>query len=296
MSRDLSFASELLVSGLLVGMLYAMVALGFVLIYKASDIFNFAQGAMTFFAALALVSFLPVAGWVPALLLVVVLMFGVALAIERLALRPLVGQPPLSLAMATIGITFVLGGVAQALWGTEPQRLSLGVSTKPIEVAGMLVNRTDLLGAGLVALLVAGLVWFFQRTKIGLGLRAVADDHEAALSVGIPLRRVWAVAWGLSGIVAIVAGILWGNRLGVGFAISLIALKALPVLIIGGIDSIPGAIVGGLIVGASESLAEGFIGPLVGGGVQDIFAYLVALVFLIVRPYGLFGRPVIERV
>ncbi len=296
MSSDLSYGAELLISGLLVGVLYAMVALGFVLIYKASDIFNFAQGAMTFFAALALASVLPAAGWVPALIFVVVLMFVVALAIERLALRPLVGQPPLSLAMATIGITFVLGGLAQAIWGTQPKRLPLGVGAKPIEVAGILINRTDLLAAGLIALLVAGLVWFFQRTKIGLGLRAVADDHEAALSVGISLRRVWAVAWGLSGVVAIVAGILWGSRLGVGFAISQIALKALPVLIIGGIDSIPGAIVGGLIVGASESLAEGFIGPLVGGGVQDIFAYLVALVFLIFRPYGLFGRPVIERV
>ena len=293
---DLSFAAELLVRGLLVGVLYAMVALGFVLIYKASDVFNFAQGAMTFFAALALVSVLPAAGWVPALVFVVLLMFAVAMAIERLALRPLVGQPPLSLAMATIGIMFVLGGLAQAIWGTEPKRLPFSVPGNPIEVAGILVSRTDLLGTGLVALLVAGLVWFFQRTKIGLGLRAVADDHEAALSVGIPLRRVWAVAWGLSGVVAIVAGILWGSRLGVGFAISQIALKALPVLIIGGIDSIPGAIVGGLIVGASESLAEGFIGPLVGGGVQDIFAYLVALVFLTVRPYGLFGRPVIERV
>jgi branched-chain amino acid transport system permease protein len=293
---DLSYAAELFVRGLLVGVLYAMVALGFVLIYKASDVFNFAQGAMTFFAALALASVLPTAGWVPALLFVVLLMFALALAIERLALRPLVGQPPLSLAMATIGITFVLGGLGQAIWGTQPKRLPLGVSPNPIAVAGILVNRADLLAAGLVALLVAGLVWFFQRTKVGLGLRAVADDHEAALSVGIPLRRVWAVAWGLSGVVAIVAGILWGSRLGVGFAISLIALKALPVLIIGGIDSIPGAIVGGLIVGASESLAEGFIGPLVGGGVQDIFAYLVALVFLIVRPYGLFGRPVIERV
>ena len=296
MSGDLSYGAELLISGLLVGVLYAMVALGFVLIYKASDIFNFAQGAMTFFAALALASVLPATGWVPALALVVLLMSAVALLTERLVLRPLVGQPPLSLAMATIGLTFVLGGLAQAIWGTQPKRLPLGAGAKPIEVAGILINRTDLLAALLVGLLVAGLVWFFQRTKIGLGLRAVADDHEAALSVGISLRRVWAVAWGLSGIVAIVAGILWGSRLGVGFAISQIALKALPVLIIGGIDSIPGAIVGGLIVGASESLAEGFIGPLVGGGVQDIFAYLVALVFLIFRPYGLFGRPVIERV
>jgi branched-chain amino acid transport system permease protein len=296
MPPDLGFAAELLVSGLLVGVLYALVALGFVLIYKASDVFNFAQGAMTFFAALALVSVLPVAGWVPTLIFVILLMIALALGIERVALRPLVGQPPLALSMSTIGITFVLGGLAQTVWGTQPQGLHLGIAATPIDVAGIYVNRADLFAAGVAALLVGALVWFFQRTKLGLGLRAVADDHEAALSVGISLRRVWAVAWALSGIVALVAGVVWGSRLGVQFAISLIAFKALPVLIIGGVDSIPGAIVGGLIVGASESLAEGFIGPLVGGGVQEIFAYLVALVFLIVRPHGLFGREVIERV
>jgi branched-chain amino acid transport system permease protein len=295
-SADLSYAAELLVSGLLVGVLYAMVALGFVLIYKASDVFNFAQGAMTFFAALALVSVLPHLGWTLSLLFVVMLMCALALAIERLALRPLAGRPPLALAMSTLGVTFALGGLAQALWGTEPQRLSLGIPPTPIETAGILINRIDLYAAGAVTVIVAALIWFFQRTKIGLGLRAVADDHEAAMSVGISLHRVWVVAWMLSGLVAIAAGILWGNRVGVGFAVSLIAFKALPVLIIGGIDSIPGAIVGGLIVGATESLAEGFIGPLVGGGVQEIFPYLVALVFLMLRPYGLFGRPVIERV
>lgn len=293
---DLGFAAELLVSGLLVGVLYALVALGFVLIYKASDVFNFAQGAMTFFAALALVSVLPVVGWGPALIFVILLMIALALGIERVALRPLVGQPPLALSMSTIGITFVLGGLAQTVWGTQPKGLHLGIAATPIIVAGIYVNRADLFAAGVAAVLVGALVWFFQRTKLGLGLRAVADDHEAALSVGISLRRVWAVAWALSGIVALVAGVVWGSRLGVQFAISLIAFKALPVLIIGGVDSIPGAIVGGLIVGASESLAEGFIGPLVGGGVQEIFAYLVALVFLIVRPHGLFGREVIERV
>jgi branched-chain amino acid transport system permease protein len=296
MSPDLSYGLELLVSGLLVGVLYAMVALGFVLIYKASDVFNFAQGAMTFFAALALVSVLPRLGWALGLLFVVMLMAVLALAIERFALRPLAGRPPLALAMSTLGVTFALGGIAQALWGTEPRRLSLGITATPIQAGGIMINRLDLFAAGAVAVIVGALVWFFQRTKLGLGLRAVADDHEAAMSVGIAIRRVWVVAWTLSGLVAIVAGILWGSRIGVGFAVSLIAFKALPVLIIGGIDSIPGAIVGGLIVGATESLAEGFIGPLVGGGVQEIFPYLVALVFLMVRPYGLFGRPIIERV
>lgn len=296
MPPDLAFGVELLVSGLLVGVLYAMVALGFVLIYKASDVFNFAQGSMTFFAALALVSFLPRLGWGLSLLAVAGLMVVLAFAVERLALRPLAGQPPLALAMSTLGVTFALGGLAQVFWGTEPRRLSLGIAPKPIEAAGILINRLDLVAAGAVALLVAALVWFYERTKLGLGLRAVADDHEAAMSVGISVRRLWVVAWALSGLVAVIAGILWGNRVGVGFAVSLIAFKALPVLIIGGVDSIPGAIVGGLIVGATESLAEGFIGPLVGGGVQEIFPYLVALVFLLVRPYGLFGRPVIERV
>jgi branched-chain amino acid transport system permease protein len=295
-STDLSYGLELLVSGLLVGVLYAMVALGFVLIYKASDVFNFAQGAMTFFAALALTSVLPRLGWPLALLFVVVLMGALAVAIERFALRPLAGRPPLALAMSTLGVTFAIGGIAQAVWGTEPKRLSLGIAPEPIQAAGILVNRVDLVAAAAVAVIVGALVWFFQRTRLGLGLRAVADDHEAAMSVGIALRRVWVVAWMLSGFVAIVAGILWGNRIGVGFAVSLIAFKALPVLIIGGIDSIPGAIVGGLIVGATESLAEGFVGPVVGGGVQEIFPYLVALVFLMIRPYGLFGRPIIERV
>lgn len=296
MSPDLSFGLELLASGLLVGVLYAMVALGFVLIYKASDVFNFAQGAMTFFAALALVSVLPALGWPLAIVFVVAMMTALAVVVERFALRPLAGRPPLALAMSTLGVTFALGGLAQAIWGTEPRRLSLGISAEPIQTAGILINRLDLFAAGAVAVIVVALIWFFQRTKLGLALRAVADDHEAAMSVGIALRRVWVVAWTLSGLVAIAAGILWGNRIGVGFAVSLIAFKALPVLIIGGIDSIPGAIVGGLIVGATESLAEGFIGPLVGGGVQEIFPYLVALVFLMVRPYGLFGRPIIERV
>ncbi len=296
MPQGLMFASELFVSGLLVGLLYAMVALGFVLIYKASDVFNFAQGAMTFLAALALVSVLPTLGWVGALLFAVALMVLLAVVFERLALRRLVGQPHLSLAMATIGLTSVIEGLAQAVWGTEPKGLHLGISPVPLNVGGILVSQGDLVGAAVAAVLVITLVLFFQRTRIGLGLRAVADDHEAALSVGIRLRVTWVLTWALSGIVALAAGILWGSRIGVHFSLSFVVLKALPVLIIGGIDSIPGAIVGGLIVGASENLAEGFIGPLVGGGVQEVFAYLIALIFLIVRPYGLFGRETIERV
>ncbi len=293
---DLKFVAELLVSGLLVGVLYALVALGFVLIYKASDVFNFAQGAMTFVAALALVSFLPALGWLGAVVATVVLMGVLALGVERLVLRPLVGQPHLSLAVATLGLAFVLEGLAQLVWGTQPKRLDLGLPPQPLQVGGIFVGRADLLSAIVAAVLVVGLVWFFQRTRTGLALRAVADDHEAALAMGIHLKTVWTVVWALSGIVALVAGVVWGHRLGVHFAVSLVAFKALPVLIIGGIDSIPGAILGGLLVGAGESLAEGLVGPYVGRGIQDVFAYLLALVFLLVRPHGLFGREVIERV
>src|SRR5918996_1608075 len=238
MSRELLFAVELGVSGLLVGVMYSLVALGFVLIYKASAVFNFAQGAMTLFAALAL-------------------------GIERLILRPLVARPPLSLFMATIGLGFFLEGFSQALWGTQPKGLDLGISDTPFDVAGIFISRLDLVGAMVAALLVLTLVWFFQRTTTGLGLRAVSDDHEAALAVGIPLRQAWTVTWAIAGVVAVVAGILWGSRLGVQFSLSLVALKALPVLIIGGLESIPGAIIGGAVLGGTERLRRGFIDPYV---------------------------------
>ena len=296
MSGELSFAVELGVSGLLVGVMYALVALGFVLIYKASAVFNFAQGAMTLFAALALVGFLPAVGMVGALIAVLLLMVLLALGIERLILRPLVARPPLSLFMATIGLGFFLEGFSQALWGTQPKGLDIGIPDTPFDVGGIFISRLDLLGAIVAALLVLALVWFFQRTTTGLALRAVSDDHEAALSVGIPLRQAWIVTWAIAGMVALVAGVLWGTRLGVQFSLSLVALKALPVLIIGGLESIPGAIIGGLIVGATERLVGGFIDPYVGGGVKDFSPYLLALVFLIFRPYGLFGREIIERV
>jgi branched-chain amino acid transport system permease protein len=296
MSGDLLFGLELAVGGLLVGVMYSLVALGFVLIYKASGVFNFAQGSMTLFAALALVGFLPWFGMLGALLATLVVMVLLALAIERVVLRPLVARPPLSLFMATIGLGFFLEGFSQAMWGTQPKGLDIGVPDTPLIVAGLFLSRLDLVGAGVAAALVLALVWFFQKTMTGLGLRAVSDDHQAALSVGIPLARAWAVTWAIAGMVAVVAGLLWGSRLGVQFSLSLIALKALPVLIIGGLESVPGAIIGGLVVGATERLAGGFIDPYVGGGVKDFSPYLLALVFLIFRPYGLFGREIIERV
>jgi branched-chain amino acid transport system permease protein len=293
---DLLFGIELAVSGLLNGVMYSLVALGFVLIYKASGVFNFAQGAMTLFAALALVGVLGTVGLAGAIVFAVGVMVVFAVAVERVVLRPLVGRPPLAIFMATIGLSFVLEGIAQAIWGAEPKGLNLGIPATPLEVGGVFIGRIELYSAVAAGLLVAALIWFFQKTRIGLGLRAVSDDHEAALSVGIPLRRVWAITWTIAGLVAVAAGIAWGMRLGVHFSVVLIAFKALPVIIIGGIESIPGAIVAGLIVGAIENLAEGFIGPAVGGGVKDFFPYLVALVFLLVRPYGLFGREIIERV
>jgi branched-chain amino acid transport system permease protein len=293
---DLLFAIELTISGLLNGVMYALVALGFVLIYKASGVFNFAQGAMTLFAALAVVGVLARVGLGAAIVFAVAVMVVFAFAMERVVLRPLVGRPPLAIFMATIGVSFVLEGVAQSIWGAEPKGLNLGISARPLEIGGVYIGRVELYSAAAAAVLVAGLIWFFQKTTIGLGLRAVSDDHEAALSVGIPLRRVWAITWTIAGLVAVAAGIAWGTRLGVHFAVVLIAFKALPVIIIGGIESIPGAILAGLIVGATENLAEGFIGPAVGGGVKDFFPYLIALLFLLIRPYGLFGREIIERV
>jgi branched-chain amino acid transport system permease protein len=293
---DLIYAVELLITGLLIGLMYSMVALGFVLIYKASAVFNFAQGAMTLFAALTIVGMLPKIGFMGAVAVTILVMAVLAIAVERSVFRPLVGRPPLVIFMATVGLAYILEGVAQIIWGTQPHGLKLGIPLEPLKIAGVFISKPDLVAAATAGVSVFLLILVFQKTKIGLGLRAIANDHIAASAVGIPLRRVWAVAWALAGLVAITAGVLWGSRIGVHFAMSLIALKALPVLIIGGIESIPGAIVGGLIIGAAEALGEGFLGPMVGGGVQDVMAYLVALLFLIFRPYGLFGQEIIERV
>jgi branched-chain amino acid transport system permease protein len=293
----MSFFFEVLINGLLVGIMYSLVAMGFALIYKASDVFNFAQGDFSLFAGLALVGFLamgmPV--WL-ALICTIIVMTILAYGTVFIIFRPLVARPPLVLFMAAIGLSFLVQGIGQAIWGTDAKGLNIGIPDNPIIIADIFISTFDLTFGVIAGLLLAGLVLFFQKTRTGRALRAVADDHEAALSVGIPLLRAWAVTWVIAGIVATVAGVAWGSRLGVQFSLSLIALKALPVLILGGIDSIPGAIIAGLMVGAFENLAEVFIGPYVGGGIQTFFPYLMALIFLWFKPYGMFGKEIVERV
>jgi branched-chain amino acid transport system permease protein len=301
MPIEVIFFIEVLVGGLLAGVMYALVALGFVLIYKASGVFNFAQGAMVFFAALTFVSLLEMQWnfWL-ALLVTLAVMVLLGLATERVVLRPLINQPPITLFMATIGLTFVLEGLSQLLWGSQPHGLELGIPDLPIEWLSQKwninISQFDIFAAVVAGLLVAVLAVFFQKTRIGRALRAVADDHQAALAVGIPLQHIWAIVWAVAGFVALVAGLIWGVRNGVQFALTFVALKALPVLLIGGFESIPGAIIGGLIIGATEKLAEVYFGPMVGGGIESWFAYVVALLFLLVRPEGLFGEKHIDRV
>jgi len=296
-----SFFFEILIGGLLAGVLYSMVALGFVLIYKASGVFNFAQGTMVFFAALTYVS-LAERGWNLwlALLVTLVVMVALGVAIERVVLRPLVNQPQITLFMATIGLTFVLEGLSQLVWGSQPHGLELGIADVPMEWLSQKwninVSQFDLFAALVAGALVAALAVLFQKTRVGRALRAVADDHQAALAVGIPLQHIWAIVWAVAGFVALVAGLMWGVRNGVQFALTFVALKALPVRLIGGFESIPGAILGGLIIGATEKLAEVYVGPMVGGGIESWFAYVVALLFLLVRPEGLFGEKRIDRV
>jgi branched-chain amino acid transport system permease protein len=292
-----TFLAEVLIGGVFSGLLYSLVALGFVLIFKASGVFNFAQGAMVLFAALTLVGLLERGVPVPlALLATALVMVVLAFAIERVVLRPLVNQEPIILFMATIGLTFFLEGFGEMAWGANVKKLDIGIPDTSFSVAGVLVNRLELTAAVTAAVLVAVLAVFFQTTRIGRALRAVADDHEAALSIGIPLKTIWVIVWAVAGIVAIAAGVMWGAKSGVQFSLSLIALKALPVLILGGFESVPGAIVGGLIIGVGEKLGEVYWGPLVGGAIENWFAYVLALVFLLFRPQGLFGEKIIERV
>ena len=292
-----TFLVEVLIGGLAAGLMYSLVALGFVLIYKASGVFNFAQGVMVLFAALTLVGLIERgAPLVVALALTMVVMVALAFAIERVVLRPLVNQEQIILFMATIGLNFFLEGFGELVWGSDVKKLDVGIPDTSFMVWGVQVNRLELTAAITAAVLVAIMAVFFQRTRIGRALRAVADDHEAALSIGIPLNTIWIVVWSVAGLVAIVAGIMWGAKSGVQFSLSLIALKALPVLILGGFTSVPGAIVGGLIIGTGEKLAEVYWGPLVGGAIENWFAYMLALAFLLVRPQGLFGEKIIERV
>jgi branched-chain amino acid transport system permease protein len=297
MATSPRFLVEVLFGGIATGLMYSLVALGFVLIFKASGVFNFAQGTMVLFAALTLVGLMEKGVPVPiALLLTMAVMIALAFAIERIVLRPLVNQEQIILFMATIGLNFFLEGFGEMLWGANVKRLDVGIPDRSMMVAGIQVNQLEMTAAGTASVLVAVLAVFFQRTRIGRALRAVADDHEAALSIGIPLKTIWIIVWSVAGLVAIVAGIMWGAKSGVQFSLSLIALKALPVLILGGFTSVPGAVVGGLIVGVGEKLGEVYWGPLVGGAIENWFAYVVALVFLLFRPQGLFGEKIIERV
>ena len=309
----MAFFLETLFGGLMAGMLYALVALGFVLIFKASGVFNFAQGAMVLFAAMAMARF---SGWAqgwfgPEHLLLAnalafvgagAVMFVVAWTIERLVLRHLVNQEGTTLLMATLGISYFLEGVGQSLFGNDIYQIDIGMPKDPVLIlektfeGGILINKEDLYAALIAALLVALLSLFFQKTSTGRALRAVADDHQAAQSIGIPLGRIWVIVWCVAGIVALVAGMIWGSKLGVQFTLTTVALRALPVVILGGLTSVPGAIVGGLIIGVGEKLSEVYLGPFVGGGIEIWFAYVLALGFLLVRPQGLFGEKIIDRV
>ncbi len=293
----MEFFLEVLTGGLLAGVMYSMVAIGFVLIYKASGVFNFAQGAMVLFAALTFVSLLERGfGFAGSFAVTLAAMLALAFAIERGVLRHLVNRPPITLFMATLGISYIIEGLAQTLWGSQVHGLELGIRDEPLEFGGILLSQFDLFASAIAGTLVIALSLLFNRTRIGLSLRAVADDQLAALAVGLRLPVIWALVWSVAGFVALVAGLLWGARLGVQFSLSLVVLKALPVLIIGGFSSIVGAIVGGLLIGATEKLAEVYIGPLVGGGIENWFPYVLAMLFLLARPTGLFGERHIERV
>jgi branched-chain amino acid transport system permease protein len=309
----MAFFLETLLGGLMAGMLYSLVALGFVLIFKASGVFNFAQGAMVLFAALAMARF---SEWIPAALGISdplvgsllafvaagAVMFCVAWCIERLVLRHLVNQEGTTLLMATLGITYFMEGLGQTLFGSSIYKIDIGMPKDPVMIlesafdGGILINKEDFYAAIIAATLVALLSVFFQKTATGRALRAVADDHQAAQSIGIPLNRIWVIVWCVAGVVALVAGMIWGSKLGVQFSLTTVALRALPVVILGGLTSVPGAIVGGLIIGVGEKLSEVYLGPFVGGGIEIWFAYVLALGFLLVRPQGLFGEKIIDRV
>ena len=291
------FFLEVVISGVLAGVMYSLVALGFVLIFKASGVFNFAQGAMVLFAALTLVGLMEQG--VPiffAILITMAVMVLLAILIEKMMLRHLVNQEGIILFMATIGLNFILEGVGQIAWGSDVKKLDVGLPDRTFEYGGMLLNTLDLSAALIAAIMVTVLALFFQYTGTGRALRAVADDHQAAMSVGIPLKSIWIIVWSVAGFVALVAGILWGTKAGVQFSLVLIALKALPVLILGGFTSIPGAIIGGLIIGVGEKVVEVYWGPAFGGAIEGWFAYMLALAFLMFRPQGLFGEKIIERV
>ena len=293
----MEFLLEVLIGGLLAGVMYSLVAIGFVLIYKASGVFNFAQGALVLFGALTYVSLVErgVSPWA-AFGVTLGALVAIAMATGHFVLRPLINRPPIVLFMATLGLSLILEGAAQLLWGAQVHGLELGIDDKPLHLGGVMVSRFDLFAAATAGVLVIGLTQLAKWSRFGLLLRAVADDPLAALAVGVRLPRIWAVVWALAGFVSLVAGLVWGARLGVQFSLSLVVLKALPVLIIGGFSSIGGAVVGGLLVGASEKLAEVYVGSLIGDGIENWFPYVLAMLFLLARPVGLFGERPVERI
>lgn len=298
----MAFFLEAVIGGLMTGVMYSLIALGFVLIFKASGVFNFAQGAMVLFAALCMARLSERMPWPVAFAATVIVMVLVAWLVERLVLRKLVNQEGIALLMATLGITYFLDGAGQTIFGSDIYSINVGLPKDPAFIlegvfeGGVLLNKEDLFAAIIAASLVLCLALFFQKTGTGRALRAVADDHQAAQSIGIPLNRIWVIVWSVAGVVALVAGVVWGSKYGVQFSLSLVALKALPVVILGGLTSVPGAIVAGLIIGVGEKVSELFLGPLLGGGIENWFAYMVALVFLLFRPQGLFGEKIIDRV
>ena len=293
----MSFFVETLIAGLLAGVMYSLVAIGFVLIYKASGVFNFAQGSMVLFAALFFVTILEhgIPFWACFVITLCIMSFG-AILVERLVLRPLVNSSIITLFMATLGLSFVIEGLAQGFMGTSVHNLDIGIDDVPYILGDIFISQFDIFSAIVAGTLVIGLSIFFSKTRVGILLRAVADDTLAAQSIGIRLPNIARIIWIVAGFVALVTGLLWGARQGVQFALSLSALKALPVLIIGGFTSIRGAILGGLLIGAGEVLADVYIGPILGGGISAWFAYLVAVLFLMIRPTGMFGDPTIDRV
>lgn len=298
---------ELMINGLLVGMLYSMVALGFVLIYKASDILNFAQGEFVMFAGYV-VAFIILTessgvlgggpGW-PLLVaapVALVVMVGVGYAVEYSLLRHLVGQPVHAIIIATLGLAFFLRGLAQALFGVESRSFPLPISEEPLFIGDLLLNRTELVAGVICAVVFLCVGWFFMKSRSGIALRAIADDTQVSMGMGISVRKYFGIAWAIAGIVALIGAIFWGNATGVDIQLALIGLKVFPVVILGGLDSILGAIIAGLIVGLAESLAAGVLDPYVGGGTKDLTPYVLMILVLMFRPYGLFGKPIIERV
>jgi branched-chain amino acid transport system permease protein len=295
---DWQFGALLLSNGLLIGLMYSLIALGFVLVYKATDAFNFAQGEFVMLSGLMVAVGLGTYGaplWL-AVTAALVLMAAFGFALERAVLRPMIGRPVIGVIMATIGLAAVLRGLGPLVWGAGTKALPLPIPDTPIALGPLLVPPIQVVGAATSLVFLAAFGWFFLRSRIGVAMRAVADSHQVAMAMGINVERYFALAWAMTGVVSVLGGVVWGNLLGVDVQLSLVGLKVFPVVILGGMDSIPGAVVGGLIVGVVENVAAGYLDPYVGGGTKDFAPYVLMIAALMVRPYGIFGKEIIERI